>query len=120
MSNTSETITFGEWVRRGRVQKEVSLRTLAARLDITPSYLSDIENDRRVPAEDVLRRFADVLELDFDELMARAGRFGEDIERYMKSQPEAVRLFRRISEARMTPDKLRKLQEHIDKDTLQD
>lgn len=113
MNDERNDTTLGEWLRQSRSAKSISLRGLAERLQVTPSYLSDIENDRRVPAEDVLRRMAGLLELDFEDMMVRAGRFGEDAERYLRKQPEAVRLFRRISEVGLTADQLRKLQEQI-------
>lgn len=40
--------TLGGRVRRARVEAGFGLRELARRLGKTPSYLSDIENDRRV------------------------------------------------------------------------
>jgi transcriptional regulator with XRE-family HTH domain len=85
------------------------LRDFAKKLDITPSYLSDIENDRRIPAEEVLRRIADLLELNFDELMAKAGRFGEDADRYMRKHPTVGVLFRKLSESKAPDDDLAKL-----------
>jgi len=108
MANTRDAKTLGEVIREARTPKG-SLREFAKRLDITPSYLSDIENDRRVPAEDVLRRIADLLGLDFDELMAKAGRFGEDADRYMRRHPTAGVLFRQLSESNLADDDLAKL-----------
>lgn len=108
MANTRDAKSLGELIREARTPKG-SLRDFAKKLDITPSYLSDIENDRRVPAEEVLRRIADVLELDFDELMARGGRFGEDADRYMRRHPTAGVLFRQLSESNLADDDLAKL-----------
>lgn len=113
MTATTEDITLGEWLRTARIAKGPSLRATAESLQVTPSYLSDIENDRRVPAEDVLQRLAGLLDLDPEEAMVRAGRFGEETERYLKRQPEAVRLFRRISEAKLSTEELRLLQQRF-------
>lgn len=92
------TDTLGATIRSARGRRGTSLRTLAARLGITPSYLSDIETDRRVPAEAVLERIAEELSLEDDTLMALAGRLGEDTIRYMRRKPLAVTLLRRIAE----------------------
>lgn len=108
MANTRDSKTLGDVIREARTPKG-SLREYAKKLDITPSYLSDIENDRRVPAEDVLRRIAELLELDFDDLMARAGRFGEDADRYMRKHPTAGVLFRQLSDSNLAEDDLAKL-----------
>jgi len=101
--------TLGDTIREARIARKRSLRDLAKALKITPSYLSDIENDRRIPSEDVLRSIADLLELEFDDLMALAGRFGEDAERYMRRHPTAGALFRRISEEKLSEEALQRL-----------
>jgi transcriptional regulator with XRE-family HTH domain len=54
MANT-ENKSLGTVIRDARVKSGRSLREFAKLLDITPSYQSDIENDRRVPAEDLLK-----------------------------------------------------------------
>lgn len=108
MANKQDAKSLGDLIREARTPKG-SLRDFAKRLDITPSYLSDIENDRRVPAEEVLRRIAELLGLDFDELMAKAGRFGEDAERYMRKHPTVGVLFRKLSESKTPDDDLAKL-----------
>jgi transcriptional regulator with XRE-family HTH domain len=106
--------TFGDVIRETRVAAKKGLREFARELGITPSYLSDIENDRRVPAEDVLGKIAQALGLDFDELMALAGRFGEQAERYLRRNPEAGKLFRKISEKNLSESEVRKLSEKAD------
>lgn len=104
------TKTLGDTVRDARVEKKkLGLREAAKSLDIAPSYLSDIETDRRAPSDDVLRRLADVLDLDFDDLMARSGRVGERAERLLKREPAAGVLFRRLAETGATGDDLERL-----------
>lgn len=98
--------TLGDRVRVARVAAGWSLRDLAKRVDKTPSYLSDIENDRRVPSEDTLQGLSQILGLDFDELMAAAGRFGEDTDRYLRRQPTAGVLMRRLSQQNLDKEAL--------------
>jgi transcriptional regulator with XRE-family HTH domain len=105
--------TLGDQIRIGRARKRLTLRELAVLTGKTPSYLSDIENDRRVPSETVLRAIADALDLDFDELMAAAGRFGEGADRYLRRNPEAGVLFRRLSERNVRPEVLRRLMNEV-------
>ena len=90
--------TLGEFIHDRRIERKTGLRSLAKVVEITPSYLSDIEYDRRVPSEDVLRRIAVQLTLEFDQLMARSGRVGEEAERHLKRNPELGVLFRCITE----------------------
>ncbi len=107
--------TLGEIIREGRLAKKLGLRELARELDITPLYLSDIENDRRVPSEDVLRKLAARLDLDVDHLLAMAGRFGDAAERFMKRNPSVGVLFRRISENNLKADDIQRLVDEVEK-----
>jgi transcriptional regulator with XRE-family HTH domain len=106
--------TLGNSIREARISKGLGLRELARRIEKTPSYLSDIENDRRVPAEDVLRTIARHLELDFDDLMARAGRLGNEALRYMSRTPAAGVLMRKLSAANAPSDLVEKLSKQVD------
>jgi len=99
MANSLSNRTLGDILRDARIELDLSLRDLSKRLDVTPSYLSDIENNRRVPAEEVLGSMARTLKLDFNELMARAGRFGDDAVRYMQRTPAAGVLFRKLADS---------------------
>ena len=107
MANNEKTL--GEMIRDARVAAKVSLRKFARRLDITPSYQSDIENDRRIPSADILKKIASSLSLDFEELMALGGRFGEGAERYLRRHPTAGALFRKLSETNAPEELLRKM-----------
>ena len=100
---------LGSVIRSARIAIGVSLRKFASNLGVTPSYQSDIENDRRIPSENVLKRTAVLLGLDFDELMALGGRFGEGAERYLRHQPTAGALLRKLSEINATEDFLREM-----------
>ena len=57
--------TFGSFVRERRQACGLSLRGLAAKLDLSPVYMSNIENDRRAaPTQEYLERLAMILGLD--------------------------------------------------------
>ena len=107
MANNEKTL--GEEIRDARVATGVSLREFARNLGITPSYQSDIENDRRIPSEDVLKKLASSLNLDFEILMLLGGRFGEEAERYLRRHPTAGALFRKLSETNAPENVLRKM-----------
>jgi len=107
--------TLGDYVREARQRANLRLRELAQELGITPSYLSDIENDRRVPSQDVLEGIARRLHLDLDELLARAGRLDPDTERYLRRSPAALRLFRRIAEQRLDEADLKELEQRVER-----
>ena len=58
MANERANKTLGEVIRDARVAAGQSLHKFARTLGMTPSYQSDIENDRRIPSEEVLKRIA--------------------------------------------------------------
>lgn len=105
----TEAKSLGDHIRTARIEKGLGLRELARLIDKAPSYVSDIEYDRRVPSEAVLRALCDELGLDFDRMLALAGRLGDEADRYLKRQPAAGILLRRAQETGMKDDDLRKL-----------
>jgi transcriptional regulator with XRE-family HTH domain len=107
--------TIGDVIHDARAKLKLSLRDVTKKLDITPSYLSDIENNRRVPSEEVLRKLADLLRLDYDDLMARAGRFGNDAVRYMMRTPAVGVLFRRLAEGQASGETVEKILKYADR-----
>ena len=107
--------TLGQQIRDARVAAGISLRALARQLEVAPSYLNDIENDRRVPSEPVLMRIAAELGLDADLLLAAAGRVGEGAREYMKANPTAGVLFRKVSDAGLDEQALKKLLEQAER-----
>ena len=88
-------MTFGEYIRQMRKgdcsDNYMSLRTLAAKCDLSPMHLSNIENSRRpAPAKEYLNRMMDVLRLDkaeretFYELAAKSkNAVAEDLPDYI-------------------------------------
>ena len=107
-------VSVGDTINRARVDKRLGLRALARQLEIAPSYLSDIENDRRVPSEALLLKMSRLLELDFDMLMQQAGRLGEHTEQYLRQHHVAGQLFRRIAKSQLDPEVLKKFLADID------
>jgi len=113
----NDNTSLGEVIHDARIKLGLSLRDVTKKFKITPSYLSDIENDRRVPSEDVLEKIADLLHLDYDDLMARAGRFGEDAVRYMMRTPAAGVLFRRLAQQQASGQTVEKLLKMADQES---
>ena len=114
LSKRKGIVSLGGMINRARVEKRLGLRELARQLDIVPSYLSDIENDRRTPSEPVLRSISMYLDLDFDTLMQRAGRLGESAENYLRQERLAGQLFRRVAETNLDKEGLKRLLESLE------
>ncbi len=108
-------ISLGERLRTARITKRLALRELARQAEIAPSYLSDIEYDRRVPSEQVLTSLCAILELDFDEMLAAAGRLGDEANRYLRREPAARMLLRRAQESNLGDRELRSLIAEVDR-----
>ena len=61
-------ITFGGFIREKRLAAKINLRKMAEILNISPAFLSDIENDHRYPPDkDKIYKIAEVLGLDQEE-----------------------------------------------------
>ena len=64
----SDYTTFGQYVRSRRETMGKSLRGLAAELDMTPTYLNDIEKGNRVAPERHLEKIVEVLGITGEQL----------------------------------------------------
>jgi transcriptional regulator with XRE-family HTH domain len=88
---------FGASIREAREAKGISLRDLAKRVEVSPTFLSKVETEDWKPKEDKLRKIASILEMDGDDLVARAGRVPSDLTDIIKkhgAKPELATLLR--------------------------
>jgi transcriptional regulator with XRE-family HTH domain len=58
---------YGKQVRKYRIDKGMTLREMAAKLDVTPAFLSSVETGRRPVPEKVCTKTARLLDLDVAE-----------------------------------------------------
>jgi transcriptional regulator with XRE-family HTH domain len=100
--------SFGEFIRQRREELRArdpafSVRQVATRAGLEPSYLSKIERDEQPPpSEESIRAIATVLGEDPDVLLALAGKVSADLQRIIRSRP---RLFADLlRELRDLPD----------------
>ncbi|MFW6193178.1 MAG: transcription termination factor Rho [Gemmatimonadota bacterium] len=91
----------GEELRRD--DPSYSLRQVAGRVGIQPSYLSQIERDRvPPPGEETMVRLAEELDLDPDVVLALGGKVSSDLKEAIRARPKLfAELIRR---ARELPD----------------
>jgi HTH-type transcriptional regulator, competence development regulator len=91
---TAAPTTLGEFLRRRReelraMDASYSVRQVAERLGIEPSYLSKVERDiGSPPAEDTLVRLAADLGLDPDVVLALAGKVSRDLRDAIRKRPQ--------------------------------
>jgi len=61
-------ITFGEYLTAKREEKDITLRELARKLEVSAPFLSDVEKNRRAPlTQERLEKLAEVLSLSVEE-----------------------------------------------------
>jgi transcriptional regulator with XRE-family HTH domain len=78
---------FGAYVKSARIAKRLGVRAFAERIGLAAGHWSNVENGRATaPADEMLQRAAEVLELPIGALRCRAGRLGEaDLQRFWSS-----------------------------------
>lgn len=104
----------GEVIRDKRKSLGISLRDMARQLDIAPSYLSDIENNRRIPSEKVILNLSDKTGIPFDSLMSIAGKMGDETDIYIKSHPSVVGLIRTIASLNLEDSQIDDIILHVE------
>jgi transcriptional regulator with XRE-family HTH domain len=99
---------FGAFIRRERETKEIGLREMAKKIGVSPTYLSKVERDEfPPPAEDKVRKIANVLGLDADELLALAGRVASDLTDIIRERPREMADFLRAARGLTAEDMAR-------------
>lgn len=102
--------TFGEYIKCKREELDYSLREFARKVEITATFLSDIEKGVRYPSDEVLNKIAAKLEVDFEELKKHDNRVPvKELKELFNSNPKYGFAFRRVAESKISPDELLKL-----------
>ena len=120
---SSINLPFGEFVKQRRESLGKTQKGFAAEVEISPAYLSDIENGNRRAPEKFLERFAKALNISSqDELnafydMAGISQRGQhsDINTYIDDKPSARLALRTAMDTDWTDDDWRELIEIIKK-----
>ncbi len=99
--------SLGEHIKRKRDKNDYSLREFARKVDITATFLSDIEKGTRHPSDEVLRKIAEELGDNFEELKELDNRVPlKELKELFNSNPKYGFAFRKVVEKRITPDEL--------------
>ncbi len=85
---------FGDFIAKKREEKQITLRDMAKKLDISAPYLTDVEKDRRNPFElEKLEQLANILLLSeedrtimFDLAGEKRGEVAPDLPDYIKER----------------------------------
>ena len=93
---------FGSRIRALRMDSGIGQREMSRQLDISPSYLNDIEkNNRAAPGPELTKAIAELLGADGEELFDLAGNsrnaIPSDVNQFVLENPEAISLIRAIA-----------------------
>ena len=104
---------LGETIRALREKKDISLRELARKVNVSAPFLSDVELGRRYPGEDTLVALAAELKVDAEELRKFDHRESvADFKRLLEANPALGMAFRTavtdVKAGKMTPEQLTK------------
>jgi transcriptional regulator with XRE-family HTH domain len=81
-------------------RKKLSVRELARRAGISPSYMSRVlAGERTLPADEIIVNIASALELDADSLLVMAGRWPRYLEWLGRATTAGISAFKAASEA---------------------
>ena len=107
--------TFGQALREARLAKGFTLRKFAEEVGLSPTYVSQVEQENvDPPTAERVKTMAELLGANSDEWILLAGRVPEDLPGIMQKQPTAMpELLREASG--LTPQQLQDLLERVRK-----
>jgi len=102
--------SLGQQIRDLRDGKDLSLRELSSKAQVSRAFLSDIELDRRSPSDKILRAIAKALDTTFEDLKQFDTKPTlEEIRRRVLIDPKLGFAFRRLLDENVSPEELVKL-----------
>lgn len=111
---------FGDRIRQLREAKKqhdarFSLRKFAEAVDLSPTFLSKMEvGDFDPPKPEKIKKMAELLGVDADDLLALAGKVDPALSDIIKEQPQAMADFLRTArDTNLSEDELRKLTDKL-------
>ena len=121
MKNKHSSIaSFGSFIRKLRTDLNITQRDLAKKLGIAPSYLNDLEKEKRgAPKQATIKKLSTILKTSLNQLNDLAGaskkELAPDITEYILSNPKIVSLIRSIKANNLDQSELNKIQVSLDK-----
>ena len=111
---------FGTYIREVRINLGYGQRELAEKIGVAPSYLNDIEkNKRSAPKSTTIKKLSNFLKVNIDDLNDLAGiskkSVAPDIKDYIDNNPKVISLIRSIKDNHLNDDQLDELEISIKK-----
>ena len=100
-------VSFGDRLRELRKARELTQKDLALKVGIDFTYLSKIETGGAPPpAEDTIRKLAEELKADADELIRLAGKVPKDLGKVVTDSDTVATLLRAMKDKEFTEEDL--------------
>ena len=120
VKNSNHSGTFGSYIRKLRIKNGIGQRELAKKIEVAPSYLNDMEKDKRAaPKKQLIKKLSSILKADLELMYDLAGSskktVASDIEEYIKNNPEIISFIRTIKASKIGKEEIKKLENQIDK-----
>ena len=114
--NASE--TFSSYIRRLRIKNNIGQRELAKKIGVAPSYLNDIEkNKRAAPRIDLIKKLSVILKADLNLLNDLAGNSKKtlppDIVDFIENNPNVVSLLRAAKNSKLSDGEISNIEKKI-------
>tara|TARA_B100000242_G_scaffold281554_1_gene241927 strand:- start:84 stop:1220 length:1137 start_codon:yes stop_codon:yes gene_type:complete len=114
---------FGPFIRKIRLDLKIGQRELAQKVGIAPSYLNDIEKEKRAaPKIEIIRKISNILNVNNDTLNDLAGiskkSLAPDIREFIEKNPNVVSLIRSIKKNEMGQNQIKKIEDSINKKNI--
>ena len=111
-------INFGSYIRGLRINNNIGQRELALKIGIAPSYLNDIEkNKRSAPKVNIIKKLSLILKSDLNILNDLAGKskktIAPDIKEFLDNNPKMISLIRSIKNNNLGNDGITKIENSI-------
>lgn len=71
--------TVGELLRGKRKQYNLGLKDVAEKISVSVMYVSEIERDKKVPSDEVIRKIAELYSIEEKQLFEMFGRVPEEV-----------------------------------------
>ena len=114
--NSNYPDSFGSYIRKLRIKKDIGQRELAKKVGVAPSYLNDMEKGKRAaPKNELVKKLSSILKADLTLMYDLAGiskTIAPDIEEYIQSNPSLISLLRAAKESKITNEELQQLEKN--------
>ena len=97
-------IRVGTYLNKLRAERKLKLTDVSAVINVSATYLSDIERGKKLPSDLTIRNLAKFYEVDEIDLFARFGKTPMDINLALLDNPRLKRTIRQVSGSKKLTD----------------